>query len=67
MQTLSHTPDGNFSGNQSISFDDFKEKFNDTTTYTEYPNNYSQYLKAIPYWITIVNNVVTKIEEQYMS
>lgn len=67
MQTLTHTSDGNYNNNQSISFDYFKQKFNDTTSYGEYPNNYSQYLKAIPYRITISNNIITKIEEQYMS
>jgi len=66
MQTLSHTSNGNFENNQSISFDYFKQKFNDTTSYNDYPYNYSNYLKAIPYWITIENNTITKIEEQYM-
>jgi len=67
MQTLSHTSDGGFNNNQSISFDYFKQKFNDTTQYNNYPHNYSNYMKAIPYRITIENNIITKIEEQYMS
>jgi len=67
MQTLSHTSDGSFNNNQSISFNYFKQKFNDTTQYNNYPHNYSNYMKAIPYQITIENNIITKIEEQYMS
>jgi hypothetical protein len=67
MQTLSHTSDGGFNNNQSISFDYFKQKFNDTTQYNNYPHNYSNHMKAIPYRITIENNIITKIEEQYMS
>lgn len=67
MQTLSHTPDGYFNNNQNISFDYFKQKFNDTTQYNDYPHNFSNYMKAIPYRITIENNIITKIEEQYMS
>jgi len=67
MQTLSHTSDGSFNNNQNISFDYFRQKFNDTTQYNYSPHNYSNYMKAIPYRITIENNTITKIEEQYMS
>jgi hypothetical protein len=67
MQTLSHTPDGNFKNNQIISFDYFRQKFNDNTQYSQYPHNYSNYLKVIPFRVTIENNIITKIEEQYIS
>lgn len=67
MQTLSHTNDGGFNWNQKISFEEFKQKFNDSAQYNDYPHNYSNYMKAIPYRITIENNIITKIEEQYIS
>lgn len=67
FQTLSHTSNWNFNGNQKVSLTYFIEKFNDTSQYDEYPYNYSSYLKAIPYQITIENNIIVKIEEIYMS
>jgi len=66
MQTLSHITGGNFNNDQSISFDYFIQKFNDTNSYDEYPHNY-MYLKTIPYRITINKNIIIKIEEQYLS
>ena len=48
---------------QIISFDFLKGIFNDTNnSYNEY-----QYLKDIPFRITIENDVIVKIEEQYVS
>ena len=48
---------------QIISFDFLKEIFNDTNnSYNEY-----QYLKDIPFRVTIENDVIVKIEEQYVS
>jgi len=67
MQTLSHDIDWSFKMWEKISFDFFKQKFNDTKQYEEHPYNYSNYLKAIPYWVVIENNIITKIEEQYIS
>ncbi len=67
MQTLTHTSDGSFNRNQNISFDYFLQKFTDVNQYDEYPHNYSRHLKVVPYWITIENNTITKIEEQYIS
>ena len=62
MQTFSHDADWSFKMWEKISFDIFKQKFNDTKQYDFYPHNYSNHLKAIPFWITIENNVITKIE-----
>ena len=63
MQTFSHTSDGNFNSDQVISFDVLKQIFNDTNnSYNEY-----QYLKDTPFRITIENDIIVKIEEQYLS
>lgn len=67
MQTLTHTPDWSFSWNDEVSFDEFKQKFNDTNQFDEYPQNYNEHLKSVPYEITIKDNVITKIQEVYMS
>lgn len=48
---------------QIISFDFLKGIFNDTNN----PYNEYQYLKDIPFRITIENDVIVKIEEQYVS
>lgn len=66
MQTLSHTKDGYFNNDQVITFDHFEQKFNDTNNYDEYPHNYSNHFKLQVYRITIENDIVVKIEEQYM-
>ena len=66
MQTLSHTKDGYFNNDQVITFDYFEQKFNDTNNYDEYPHNYSNHFKLQVYRITIENDIVVKIEEQYM-
>jgi len=54
MKTLS-------SDDQIISFDYLYQIFN-TNNYSEY-----KYLKDIPFRITIENNIIVKIEEQYVS
>lgn len=66
MQTLSHTSEGYFNNGQVITFDYFKQKFNDTNNYEEYPHNYSNHFKQLLFWITIENGIVTEIEEQYI-
>lgn len=66
MQTLSHTSEGYFNNGQVINFDFFEQKFNDTNNYDEYPHNYSYHFKQLVYRITIENDIVVKIEEQYM-
>ncbi|MBO4516422.1 hypothetical protein J5751_03165 [bacterium] len=63
MQTFSHNPEGYYNSDQVISFDVLKQIFNDTN------NSYKeqQYLKDIPFRITIENDIIVKIEEQYVS
>ena len=66
MDTLSHTSEGYYNDGQVITFDYFEQKFNDTNNYEEYPRNYSNHFKNLLYVITIENNLVVKIEEEYM-
>ena len=53
---------------KKVSFDYFEQKFNDNDThyYDGYSYNYSNYFKNIPFRITIENNIVVKINEEYM-
>ena len=48
--------------NQTISYDYLYQIFNDTNNFSE-----QKYLKDIPFRITIENDIIVKIEEQYVS
>ena len=61
MQTYSHTPSGDFSADERISFDTFKSFFNGTPL-----EGHLSLLKTVPYWIELESGVVTKITEQYI-
>ena len=66
VHTFSHTSDGNFRNNQSISFEYLLQKFYDTTEHEHHPFNYSKRFRRVPFRITIENNIITKIIEQYL-
>jgi len=59
-KTLSHDNNG-YNVDKTISFDYLYQIFN-TNNYSEY-----EYLKDTPFQITIENDVIVKIEEQYVS
>lgn len=60
MQTYSHLPDGNFAYDQPISLQTLDSIFNSSS------DKSTAYLREAPYWITIQNNQITEIKEQYL-
>ncbi len=58
MQTYSHTPDGNFAVNQPIPFQTLVSIFS--------PSSKTPHLKDAPYWISLQNDRVISITEQYL-
>jgi hypothetical protein len=57
MQTLSHEPDGSFKSDESIDLERWRQlPCGDSTSH----------LDSVPYWITLVDGLVTSIKEQYV-
>jgi hypothetical protein len=57
MQTLSHEPDGSFKPDEPIDLERFRQlPCGDSTSH----------LHSVPYWIRLVDGLVTAIKEQYV-